>query len=93
MHEGQKRIGIAIISKLDDLLRVAAGGALVPQLLAAAAPKHRLAALERQRQAFGVHPRHHEHLARFHVLHDARDQPVGVVFQLGELGLHGWYFL
>ena len=49
VHEGKQRIGVAIVAQLGDLLRVSAGGALAPQLLATAAPEYRLAAFKRKR--------------------------------------------
>ena len=51
----------------------------------AAAPEHRLAPLHRERERFLVHPRHHEHLERVRVLHDAGDQPIGVVSQFRDV--------
>ncbi len=39
----------------------------------------RLAALERERKRLLAHPRHHEHLERACILHDAGNEPVGVV--------------
>ena len=75
----QQRIAIAVGPKLLDLLHVAARRALVPELLAAAAPKPRGTGLERQPHRLLVHPGNHKHLAGVILLNHTRNQPTGVV--------------
>lgn len=84
-NEREQRIGIAIVAQLDELLGVSAGGALMPQFLATARPKHRLAAFERERKRFFAHPRHHEHFERACILHDAGYKPVRIVSKLRQV--------
>lgn len=89
--EGEQGIGVAVVAQVHQALDVAARGALVPELAAAAAPEDGLAALEGERDRRGAHPRHHEHGAVVGVLHDAGDEPVGVVREVGDV--HGHHSL
>ena len=74
----QQRVAVAVVVRLADGLVVAAGVALAPQLLAAAAPVDHAPLGERALQRLGVHPGHHQHVAGVGVLGDGRHQPVGV---------------
>lgn len=56
MDEREQRVGVAVVAQLCKLLRVARSGALVPQLLATAAPEPGGALLEREAQRLLVHP-------------------------------------
>lgn len=81
MDSDQKRIGIAIYADLDHALHVSGGGALVPQLAAAARPEIGFTVLERELQRFLVHVRQHEDFVCLCILHDGRDQSVAVEFE------------
>ena len=70
---------------LDDRLHEAAGGPLVPQLPAAAAPVVGLARLDGPREGLAVHHPHHQHLAGGVVGGHAGDEAVGVELRC-ELG-------
>ena len=74
IDQNQQRIAVAIIKNLVYLLGVAAGGSLVPQFLAAAAPEPGLAPFQRQAQAFLVDPGHHQNLAAGSVLDNGRNK-------------------
>ena len=65
IHQSEQGIGVAVVAQIDQLLGVATRGALVPQLAPATAPEHGLAALQRERQRLGAHPRHQ--IGRAHV--------------------------
>ena len=68
-------------------LGVAAGRALVPQLLAGAAPEPGLAALQGALQRLAVHPGQGQHPPAGGVLDDGRDQAVGAeAHPLDQLG-------
>ena len=77
----QQRIAVAIERDVLHLLRVAAGLALHPELLARAAPEMRLARCDGGFERSAVHPGHHQHATGFLFLDDGRDQPVPVKFQ------------
>ena len=64
-----------------DLLPVAGGLALDPVLLARAAPERRRAGGQGAVQRLVVHPAQHQHLAGVVLLHDRRDQAVGVALE------------
>ena len=66
----QERVAVAVVAQLLDRERVAGRLALVPELLARAAPEPRLARLARQPLRLVVHPREHQHAARLRVLDD-----------------------
>ena len=74
----QHYVLIAVRPNLNNFLYLAAGRALVPQFIAAAAPIPRLAGTDRVRQRFGVHPGKHQHVAGLMMLCNRRDQPVRV---------------
>lgn len=82
VDEREQRIGVAIGSQLDYTLHVAAGSALVPELLPAAAPKPGGARLEREAHRLSAHPGDHEHLARIVLLHHAGDEAMVVKSQV-----------
>src|SRR5205085_6737681 len=78
----QHRILIAVELHGLDPLRVAAGLALHPELIAAAAPEGRLASRERLVERLAVHPGEHQHLAGGGILHDRRHQAVLIEFDV-----------
>ena len=57
----QQHIGIAVVAKAAQLLKLAAGGTLMPQLLAGAAPVVHLTRGQGALNRLGVHPGHHQH--------------------------------
>ena len=69
----QQHVGVAVVERLADDLVVAAGVALAPDLLAAAAPVDHATLGERHAQRLGVHPGHHQHGA-VEVLGDRRHE-------------------
>src|SRR5208283_6068272 len=64
-----------------DLLNMAAGLALHPEFLPRAAPEMGLAGLNRAFQRGAVHPRHHQHPPRLLLLHNRRDETIGIKLQ------------
>src|SRR5690606_4512569 len=74
VDEEEQGVAVAVVVGAAHELDLARRLALPPHLLAAAAPEHRAALLQRQPQGLGVHPRHHQHLAGGGVLDDRRDQ-------------------
>ena len=74
LDEGQEGVVVAIGSEGEHLLQVAAGSALVPQLLTGAAPKPGVAGFQGLLQAFPVHVGQHQHLAGALFLHNAGDK-------------------
>ena len=64
-------------------LTVSRGVSLAPAFLPAAGPEDRPAGLERLRDRVRVHPGHHQHRPTTVLLHDGRNQAVGVVADLG----------
>ncbi len=64
VDQHQQRVVVAVEHDRAHRLRVAARGALAPQLLAGAAPEPGLAALERPLQRLPVHPGLRQHPAR-----------------------------
>ena len=79
----QDRVAVAVVADLVDGERVAGRLALVPELLARAAPEPRLAGLARAAQRLLVHPGEHQHAAVVGVLDDRRasdpDRPSGLL--------------
>jgi hypothetical protein len=82
VDQGEQRVGVAVVTHCLDVLDVAGGLPLVPDLQARAAEEVRLAGLLGERQRVGVHVGEREDLSADPVLHDARDQPALVEFQL-----------
>ena len=78
----QQRVAVAIKRDVFHGLRVAAGLALHPELLARAAPEMGLAGGEGGLERGAVHPRHHQHAPGGLLLDDRGDEAVGVEFQL-----------
>ena len=74
----QETIAIAVDTEIDQLLCMATGGSLHPKLLSGARPIGHASCLKRLRDGVGIHPGHHQHIARLGVLRDGGDQP-GVV--------------
>src|SRR3546814_786550 len=64
LDDEQQRVAVAVVVGLAHELAVARRVALAPHLLTAARPEHRAALGEALAQRLGVHPRHHQHLAR-----------------------------
>jgi hypothetical protein len=85
----KQNILIAINRDRFDVLKVAAGLAFEPELIAAAAEEMRFAALDRFFKRLAVHPRHHENLPGGRILNDGGDQAAGIEFEAGKQGLHG----
>ena len=72
-------------------LHVAAGLALAPDLLTAAAPEHGATFGNGEGQRLSVHVREGKHLFGVVILHDGRDQALFVKFQFhGRFSLPGW---
>ena len=80
----QQGVAVAIVKYLDHFLGVAAGSAFVPQFLPRAAPEPSFAGFQCQPQRFGVHPRQRQHLQRVSILHNCRNQPGIIPFEIGE---------
>ena len=74
LNRQQQHIGIAVVAQAAQLLEMAAGGSLVPQLLAGAAPVVHLTAVQRALQGLAIHPGHHQHRPIEPVLGHGRDQ-------------------
>jgi hypothetical protein len=70
----QQHVGIAVVAQALEGLDLAAGGALVPELLAGAAPVVHLAGGDRALDRLPVHPGHHQHGAIEPVLGHRRNQ-------------------
>src|SRR5215218_9454603 len=68
LDEGEQRVAVAVHAQGLERLRVARGGALVPELVARAAPEVHLAGLARPAQGLGVHVRQRQHLTGAPVL-------------------------
>src|SRR5918995_1643108 len=66
----EQGVSVAVQPDLDDPLRVAAGGALAPQLGARAGVVVGLAACERLLDGLAVRVRERQHVARRHILGD-----------------------
>src|SRR5687767_987352 len=64
LDEREQGVGVAVVTEGLDALDVAGRAALVPELLARAAPEPRLARLARARERVRVHVRMHKDLAR-----------------------------
>ena len=82
VHLYLERIEVAVSGYAHDLLAVAAGLALAPELFAAAAPEAGVALAERYLKALAVHPGDHEQLAALRVNDDGGNKPLCVEFQL-----------
>src|SRR3546814_15658346 len=76
LDDEQQRVAVAVVVGLAHELAVARRVALAPHLLTAARPEHRAALGEALAQRLGVHPLHHQHLARA-VLLDDRGNEIG----------------
>src|SRR4051794_16807962 len=86
LHEGEQGVAVAVEPQRLDRLDVAARRALVPQLVARAAPEVQLAGLTRLRHRLGVGVGQGEDLSRAPVLHDDRDEAALVVGDLHRRG-------
>ena len=80
-HLYHQCIGIAVSGNGHHPLHVAAGLALAPDLLTAAAPEHGAPLGNGQRQRFRVHVGKGEHLLCVVILHDGGDQAFFIKFQ------------
>ena len=87
-HFHHQSIGIAVGSDGHHPLHIAAGLALAPDLLTAAAPEHGAALGNSECQRFGVHVSEGEHLFGVVILHDGRNEALFIKFQF-----HGPYSL
>ena len=89
LDEREQRVAVAVDAQRAQLLHVAARRALVPQLVARAAPVVHLAGGARALERLRVHVRERQDLARPPVLRDARDEAAvverdgGVVHESG----------
>src|SRR5579864_5080953 len=79
VDDEQHHVAVTVVVGLADPLAIAGGVALGPPLLAAAAPEHGPARLQRLPQRGRVGPGDHQHVAGRRLLHDAAHEPVGVV--------------
>lgn len=76
----QQGVAIAIDADFLNALDVAGGAALVPQFLAAAAPKVGLVRFQGKLQCLLVHPGNHEDFVAEVVLENGRNQPFLIKF-------------
>ena len=79
LDEREQRVAVAVVADRLDRLRVARRRALVPQLVARAAPQVQLAGAARRGERLGVHVREREHLAGAPVLDHAGHEALLVV--------------
>ena len=87
LDEREHRVAVAVQAQRADRLGVARRRALVPQLVARAAPEVQLAGLARARERLRVRVGQREHLARAPVLDDDRDEaPLVVADVHGQIG-------
>ena len=82
LDEREQRVAVAVQAQRADVLEVAGRRALVPQLLARAAPEVQLTGLARAPHGLRVGVGEGEHLSRAPVLHDDRDEALLVVGDL-----------
>src|SRR5919108_6059849 len=82
LDEREQRVAVAVEAQRLHVLDVARGRALVPELLAGAAPEGQLAGLARALHGLGVGVSEGEDLSRAPVLHDDRDEALLVVGDL-----------
>ena len=80
-HLDHQGVAVAVGGDGHHPLDAAAGFALAPDLLAAAAPEHRPPLGDGQREGLGVHVGEGEHLFGIVILHDGGDQALVVKFQ------------
>src|SRR5436305_6708387 len=83
VDEREESVGVAVVAQPPDLLHVARGLALVPELLPGAAEEVRLTCRARAREGLLVHVGEREYLARERVLNDARHESVLVEGDFG----------
>src|SRR6202030_1131585 len=62
LDDEQQHVHVAVVVAGADILPVARGLALAPELIAATAPEPHPTGLERALQGIAVHPRDHQHL-------------------------------
>ena len=74
LGDHQQGVAVAVQEQVLQLEPVAAGLALDPQLLPAAAPEGHPAGLQGQHQGFGVHVAEHQNRFGVAVLDDSRNQ-------------------
>ena len=90
-HFHHQCVLVAVGSDGHHPLHVAAGLALAPDLLTAAAPEHGATFGNGEGQRLSVHVREGKHLFGVVILHDGRDQALFVKFQFhGRFSLPGW---
>ena len=80
-HLHHQRVVVTVGGDGHHMLDIAAGVALAPDLLAAAAPEHGPPLGDGQCQRLGVHVGKGEHLFGVVVLHDGRDEALFIKFQ------------
>ena len=79
---GEQAIGVAVVAKLDERLRIATRLPFMPELLAAARVEPRRVLLERQCNRLCIHPCHHEDLPRMRILHNAWNKALLVIDEI-----------
>ncbi len=67
-------IAIAIRRDCGDIEVIATRRALFPEFVAAAAPENDMRSRERARESLCVHVADHQHVFRFRMLHDCRNE-------------------
>ena len=81
----EQSVSVAVVVRLAHILAIARCFPLAPVLLTRTAPKPGAAGFHGLAQRIGVHPRHHQHLARANFLNDRRYKAIGVVGHCSEL--------
>ncbi len=74
VHRHEQAVGVAVVADLAHGLYVAGALALLPVLLARAAPEPRVAGLHRLGERLGVHVGDHQHLAGARLLDHGGDE-------------------
>ena len=78
-------VAVAVVVRLAHILTITRCFPLAPVLLTRTTPKPGAAGFHGLAQRIGVHPRHHQHLARANFLNDRRYKAIGVVGHCSEL--------
>jgi len=78
-------VAVAVKICLAYELSIAAGVALAPQFITAATEIHHATFSKSHTQRLGVHPCHHQDVARIHALRNCRYQTISVIGHAGQL--------
>ena len=81
----EQSVSVAVVVRLTHILAIARGFPLAPVLLTRTTPEPGTPGFHGLAQRIGVHPRHHQHLARAFFLNDRRYKAIGVVGDCSEL--------